>query len=119
MSYLNDSGPEMRALGERLLKRDPKDVPVKYRQVTHLNGGNAAENARGLKYAKELVQTQPKQPVMYAMLGFTYQNRWWGTHSKADADAAIANYRRYMEMAKLTGGKRKEIEKTIAYIQRG
>ena len=40
-------------------------------------------------------------------------------NSKADANAAIANYRKYMEMAKLTGAKRKDVEKTIAYIQRG
>lgn len=119
LSYLNDSGPEMRALGMRMLKRDPKDVPVKYCQVTHLNGGNAAERALGMKYAKELVQTQPKEPAMYALLAFTYQGRWWGAHAKSDANAAIANYKRYMTMANLTGKKRKDVEKTIAYLQKG
>ena len=141
MSYLDNSGPEMRALGLRLLKRNPKDVPIKYRQVTHLNGGNATEAALGLKYAQELVQMQPKEPAMYALLAFTYQNRWWGTfhikeelycyarftyqnswwgtHAKSDANDAIANYKRYMTMANLTGTKRKEVEKTIAYLQTG
>ena len=117
LSYLTNSGPELRALGTCLLKRDSKDVPVKYRQVTHLSGGSSTEAALGLKYAQELVQTQPNEPAMYALLAFAYQNRWWGTHSESDANAAIANYKRYMSMANLVGAKRKDVEKTISYLQ--
>ena len=119
LSYLTQSGPQLKKLGERLLLRDAKDTSVKYVQVTHLNNGDASNQAQALKYAQQLVKEQPQTPAMYVLVAFLYRNRWLGTHSKSDANAAIANYKRYIALGKLSSEQRSEVEENIQELQKG
>ena len=47
------------------------------------------------------------------------RNRWMGTHSKSDANAAIANYKRYLALGKPTGKQLRDVEENIQELQKG
>lgn len=117
LSYLTQSGPELKQLGERLLKRDPKDVSVKYVEVTHLRNGDAKDQQRALQYAEQLIALNPKEGAYYALLGATHTMLLYSENPHASAKSAIANYQRYISLSKPTGRELARVEETIKKLQ--
>ncbi len=117
LSYLTQSGPELNQLGERLLKRDPKDVSVKYVEVTHLRNGDAKDQQRALQYAEQLIALNPKEGAYYALLGATHTMLLYSENPHASAKSAIANYQRYISLSKPTGKELARVEETIKELQ--
>lgn len=117
-SYLLQSGPAMARLGERLLKRNSNDVPVKYYLVSHLFTGKPQDEQKSISYAQDLVRQHPSEPSYYSVLGYVYQRRWWQSKSRADAQQAVVNYRKYLQLGKLTGVARRRVEYSIKMLEK-
>jgi hypothetical protein len=116
-SYLLQSGPHMARLGERLLKRNPNDVPVKYYLVSHLFTGKPQDEQKSVKYAQELVRQHPREGSYYSLLGYSYKNQWWRTKNRRDAQLAVQNYRKYLQLSKPVGIRRKQVERSIKELE--
>lgn len=110
-------GKEMKILGERLLKRDPKDYHVKFYTARLLRTGSDAEELKAIRYSQEMLKEKPNDYSARSDLAFTYQHRWWRHHRPEDARKAIAGYKQYLNLAKPKGDQRRRIENSIKDLQ--
>lgn len=90
-------------LGERLLKQDPKDNPVKMHLAEDYafdvgKYGNPVSKARALVICRQLLQENPKNPRYYAVLGNLYEMSYTQNHNAKDATAAIAADQKYINL---------------------
>ncbi len=91
---------ELRDVGLRLLRRDPKDYHVKFLVVQHLSGSrSAAQRQQALELAQEMVREQPKRASAHSILGYVFQRRLFLFGDLSAADKAIAGYQRFLELA--------------------
>jgi len=111
---------QLEDLGRRLLKRDPTDPAVMYQQISVLEQTPARpQNTEALRLARTLVEAYPDQLAYLRKLGNIYQESYmdFGFH-KADAEAAIAVYQKYLQLAPPNDPTRAGIKRTIK-IMRG
>ncbi len=111
---------QLEDLGRRLLKRDPTDPAVMYQQISVLEQTPARpQNTEALRLAKRLVEAYPSQTAYLQKLGNVYEEGYmdFGFH-KADADAAISVYQKYLQLAPPDDPARAGIERTIAVMRR-
>jgi len=85
-------------LGRRLLKRDVKDRDVKYHFIDTLNLTKPKEAEEALRCAKELVRDYPKRPGCHGALASVYLSKWNSGHRSEDANAAIVEYQRVIQL---------------------
>ena len=114
--------PNLRALGLRLVKRDPSDYSVGYYTVTVLLAsgfGKSADVTRALPLAQDLVRRHPSKPAVYGLLGFAYYNRWTLSKKQADAILATAEFKKYLQVAPPNASYRPQAEAFIAQMQTG
>lgn len=111
--------PQLQELGERLVKRNPKDADVKY-QLIHVlrQTPSPPENREALKLAQDLVQSDPKVALYYQVLGNVYRDAYYDFGFKrADGDKAIATFQKEMEVKPPNDEERQVIEEVIKNIQ--
>ena len=111
---------QLEDLGRRLLKRNPDDPAVMYQQINVLEQTPARpQNAEALRLANKLVEAYPSQLVYLQRLGNIHEDAysWFGFH-RADAEAAIAVYQKYLQLAPPDAPARAGIERTIALMRK-
>ena len=99
-------------LGERLLKRDPNDVPVKYRlsdAYTALFSERSQRNRdhevdpqlkqRALTLIEQVIAVSPSNPDYRAALAAVYVSSWADNKNPEDATNAVAAYKQYLKLA--------------------
>jgi len=100
------SSGEQTMLGERLLQRDASDQEVKaHLALDYTTPGlepfNSKAKTRGIELAKDLIQSEPKEPRNYAILAEVYYTAYYiNGHHRQDASATIAALRKYLTLAK-------------------
>lgn len=109
----------LKDLGRRLLRRDPNDDSVKHRLLFVLERypGSLEERHEAVALAQSLLKRQPSKVSYHATLAGAYMLLWEGTKSPSDADKAIANYRKYLQLAPPNATFRKRAQMWIDYIQ--
>lgn len=87
--------------GKRLVKRNSNDWDVKYYLTYDLLNSEDVPDRRvtALKYANQIKQAFPKRPSSYSTLGWVYRCLALETHDPRHCDIAIANYRKYLQLA--------------------
>lgn len=111
--------PQLRPLGERLVRRDPDDVDVKHHFLKYLNVSRSpAEKERALAYARDLIRLAPQDPRSHFALGQVWMRIWNQSKSRSDADKAVAAYRKSLELEPPGRESRETIEQLIRLIQK-
>ncbi len=91
---------QLKGLGRRLIERDPQDEGVKYQLVRLLNSSmEVAERREAIQLAQAMVRAKPDKSNLSGLLADSYTNLWSLTRSRADANQAIAAYRKYLPIA--------------------
>ncbi len=111
------NGTYLRQLGERLLKRDPKDQGVKAFQIVNLRTGKPEDERKAIRYAHEMVTANPKDAGSYITLGFTYQYTYIGRKGNGP-QLAIAAYQRALQLNKTPGKWRQSTQNNINDLQK-
>ena len=89
----------LQTVGERLMKRNPKDYPVMRTLVGIINPGKSeAEKQKALGYAHTLIQVDPKSPKGYRALGWVYFGLWMKSKSPEDRKLATDAYNRCLQL---------------------
>lgn len=109
----------LKVLGERLLRRNPKDYSVIHYFLEILRPAIPAEKKRALQLAALLIRAEPNKPSGYAALGLFRYRSWLVSNSRNDARKSIAAYRTYMQVAKLNQQDLRQIESMIQRMQKG
>ncbi len=110
---------QLEDLGRRLLKHDPYDPAVIYQQINVLEQIPARpQNVEALQLANKLVEAYPSQLAYLRKLGNVHQESYmdFGFH-KADAEAAIAVYQKYLQLAPPNDPSRVGIKRTIKVMR--
>ena len=116
--------PESRLtpMGERLLKRNPKDFEVRFQQLRLLAPGvREGERAEALSHVNWVFKNMPNDPIGHYLLGSVYSRIRMSTWSQADADKAIAAYQKFLQIAPSNEKYRpyrQKAEKEISFIRR-
>lgn len=109
----------VKKLGQRLLKRDPKDYRVKVALCEVLSyGGTLAERREGVKLATELVKANPKSVVRHGRLGNLYYALWMGSQLTSDRKAAIAAYKEFLKLGGIDATQRKITQNQIKLLEK-
>jgi hypothetical protein len=90
-------------LGERLLKQDSNDNPVKLHLIEDYafnvgETGNPQSKARALDLCHQLLQANANRSSYYAVLGMVYEMSYTHKHNPADGMAAIAADQKYISL---------------------
>ena len=109
----------LRTLGDRLLRRYPEDYWVILFHIQNLDSiANTKEREKAFALCAYLTKKYPKDPNGYTVLAFTWRHIGWATHKKADADRAIAAYRKAIALHSENAPERRVIEGQIQVIQK-
>jgi hypothetical protein len=84
----------LRPLGERLLKRDPKDYFVKLALTPILWEDDPVQGPLKRRYIAEMMQYAPKDSRPRQMLARMAFNKWYFAKDRKGPEAAIAEIRR-------------------------
>ena len=120
--------PDLTALGERLLQRDPNDAPVKYRlsedysasfseksQQTHEVDPKLKQCA--LSLVEQLIAASPSNPDYHCALAAVYSSSFADRENPEDAAKAIAAYQDYLKRASPDDYFRQQCRSIIASLQ--
>lgn len=119
MAAYSSPVPHLKALGDRLLRRDPTDDVVLFFQGGILNYSQLpADRQRARAYAENYLRRFPKKPGPYSLLASIHYRDAFLNHSSIDADKAITAYRRYLELEPSNSGTRGEVDYLIQNLQR-
>ena len=113
------SWPDVKLIpvGNRLLKRNPKDNELKYEFIDLLNSSSSlTDSRRALAMAQNLVKSDPKKPAYRSALAGAYSNLWQRNYNLADSNRAIQEYRTYLKMAPPNEPFRKDAEFWIQWL---
>ncbi len=114
----NNADPKMKDIGLRLFQRDPNDHDVEYHLAAVLNSSkDSADRQQAVKYEEDLARRVPNDPRIYRLLGMIYYNTAYLQHSQTEADASIAAYQRYLQLAPPDKETRNQISATIEFVQ--
>lgn len=116
------------ALGERLLKRNPNDMDVKYKLIgdyyglISLNGLHSkkvdpATKERVLAIAQQMLQANPTVAKYYSSLGGVYLTCWVVLRDQDDAAKAIVEYKKFLQLAPANDEFRPQAHNIIEILQ--
>ncbi len=108
----------LKPVGERLVRRNPQDHEVRFYLVELLDPGlHSEEKQSALMHARFLAQALPEKPTVHSLLGSVYWRIWLKSKSPADADKAIAGYRKFLQTAPPNHPFRRGAESQIKFIR--
>lgn len=90
---------ELTEVGQRLLKRNPKDIMIKLYVTRLLAQGGDAQKKQALKYARELINSRPQWAGGYGALGGVYKEVFFDTKDISAGDKAIAAYQKSISLS--------------------
>ena len=109
---------DLKGLGERLLKRRSGDYWVLLYQVYTLEPGvNADDRKRAFEICSHLTRALPKDPLVQLLVGDTWRRFAWTTQKKADANKAIAAYRKALDLMPTNNPGRQNVLRQIEFVQ--
>ncbi len=112
--------PELKAVGLRLVRRDPSDYDVKFYTVSTLGGSPVpADHDLAVAYAQDLIRRYPRKPSVYGLLAFVHYQAWLREKDPKEAAQAIAGYQQYLQLAPPDFKFREQAKRYIAQLQRG
>ena len=112
--------PNRKAVGLRLVHRDPSDYDVKYYTIASLIPSPLlSDHTIALKYANTMVTEYPKKPSSHSLAGYLHYQSWLQTKNKQDAAVALSQYQQYLQLEPRRSTSRKQAESIIAELQRG
>ena len=107
-------------LGNRLIRADPSDVSVLNLQVGVLTmQPKAAWEQLAEKYARDIAVMRPGEPATYASLGWAYYSAWSSAKKRSDADEAISDYEKYLQLGDPQSAYRPRALKILEEIKNG
>ena len=110
--------PMLIDIAKRLVAHDPSDYVCKYQLVNLLLMRPAvSDKLLGLKYAQEIIKSQPNKSSPYAQIAFAHYELWQITHKESEARSAIATYHKYLQLVPNTY-LRSQFESFIAVMQK-
>ena len=117
-SAADPGGPELAALGKRLLQRDPNDRDVRYCLVRCYRPGlSEKEKQEALTMAQDYMRRYPGTPAAYSTLADVYFSAWLVKRNPADGQKAVAAFQEYLRLGPPTAEWRAQIQNTIRVIQ--
>lgn len=109
---------QLQDLGERLLRHTADDYDVSYYLIScYKPWESTVEKEKALKLAQNLVRKNPTRPGPYSALGSVYFGLWFVNHHQQDGDDAIKAYREYLRIAPVDDAWRKQVIKSIKYVE--
>lgn len=102
-------------IGEKLLQYNPKDDLVRINLIYMLCDANHAQAA--LPYAQQWVKTDPNSEKAHSSLALVYEDIWFKTKKRGDADKAVAEYQQFLRFAPPNDGFRQHAEHLIETIR--
>lgn len=124
--WVHDSLPrDMARLGDRLLRRNPKDELVKTYCVSANRGewtdgsgrGKPIDYPKALRYAQELVRDHPQNYDYLLVLATAQGNMWQYKKNDLGANQVIATLERYLKVAPPTAHYRKYAQYRIRLLK--
>jgi hypothetical protein len=111
--------PQLKPVGEKLLKKYPKDHEVKYHMIRVLMSGSFHDEGKqqALTYAQDLIRSDSKRPSYYAVLGEIYLRSCMWRKNSADARQAISAYQMYLKLAPPDAAFRKQAQDNLKWLQ--
>ena len=114
------SDERLKNVGKRLLKIQPKDKFVSYwvRQLMSYSS-SLEDKYENLRYARQLVKAKPKDSNAQSELAGSYLDLWMVTKRRSHANTAIAQYKKWLQMAPKNDPFRPNAEHWIKAIPKG
>ena len=110
----------LKTVGLRLVQRDPSDHDVKYYTISSLAlSPTPADHALALTYAHDLLTNYPNKPSSHGMVASLHYQSWLKTKNKQEAQIAISEFQKYLQLEPKQLLYRKQVEKYIAQMQNG
>lgn len=117
-SAVSPGGPNLVALGRRLLQHNPNDRDVRYWLVgCYRPGLSAEEEKEALVQAQDYLHRYPGTPAAYADLASVYFSAWIARRNPADGQKAIAAYQEYLRLGPPSPEWRAQVQKIIHVIE--
>jgi hypothetical protein len=115
---LHSGYPEERSLAERLLKVDPKDIPVEraYAHILLEKRGNN-DNAKAVNVAETAAASDNYSPTSLYVLGFVYMSVASKQKDPVYWAKGIATYGRFLDAVPFSDSRRILVLRLIAYAQ--
>ena len=89
--------PKIAPMGEKLLASDPNDKTAQFYLAQMLRFSPVlSDRKKAVKHAQELVDDKPQDRDNHDVLAYCYDSLWMGTHDRAYAEKAIAEYEFYL-----------------------
>lgn len=121
LRFLIESQPlarqQLKEVGERILKKYPKDAEIKYQLVRTLSPTSPREKQQALKYAQDLIRLAPKRANYQALLGGIHFKAWLAHKNDVDAQAGIKAYQEFLLLAPENDSFRPQAQRTIKLLQ--
>ncbi len=119
MWWRNYARPELRAVSQRLLKRNPKDYAVMYQAAMLLAQSPALiQRQQAVRYAEQFAKAHAGAGPSYTVVSFAYWRLFDLDKNPAHADKAIAVARESDKKFSFTGQAKVESDDYIRTIQR-
>lgn len=116
----NFNAPNRKAIGLRLVQRDPNDYDAKYYTASILvSSPLPSDHALALNYADNLVTNYPRLPSPHGLAAYVHYQSWLRTKNKQDATEAISQYQQYLRLVPAKASYRKQAQKFIEQMQAG
>lgn len=105
-------------VGARLLEHNPHDVDVEQSMIDLLSyAPTLAERKKAVAYANALLNSNPKKPGYYSIVGAAYMGLATKSHKKEDRDKALLNYQTYLNTASADAPFRKDAKHWMERIR--
>lgn len=116
--YASDA--RLKSLGKRLLEIQPKDEFVSY-WVRQLKSNNPSleDKIENLRYAEKLVKAKPRDANARGELAGSYLDLWMVTKRRSHATMAVAQYKKWLQLAPKNDAFRRNAKHWIEAIPRG
>ena len=109
---------DLKGLGERLLKRRPRDYWVIACQIYIMCPGSyPADKKRAFELCSLMLQALPNDPNVHVLIGTTWEHIGWVSHKKADAQKALASYRKAFDLMSPNNPGRQNVLRQIEFVQ--
>lgn len=105
----------IKAIGDKLLRHDPSDNSVRLNLIYALC--DAGEPNMALPYALQWTKQEPSDAKAHSSLALVYEDIWFKTKKRSDADKAVAEYQQYLRFAPPNAGFRPRAEHLIETIR--
>lgn len=118
LEMANFAAPELGVLGQRLLRRNPKDDEIIYPFVKVAPLDTLQQQQQALRYVQLLFQQDPTESKYHALSGHVHFGIYALTGNRVEQTKAIAAYRKFLQIAPPNHPFRNQAQRVIRLIQK-